>query len=319
MPQVILGHFLFSVHQNRSKCQKWCMGFLITEGNRGFLLGMKSALAYALFPIIVSGAYTMKSSLSVVSKFLPSMVVIFASVVTEDAAQAALLSLPAPLHFDAGPLGKLNVQGVASAYGMWQDNAFAGSGTPGNKTASADISNGLVMISKTDDMLQFGVQAGAYNIITLGAPFASTGSFTQNTFSALPTAYIEFAPSSHFNIQVGKLFTLTGDEYTFSYQNWNIERGLLWGQENAIVRGLQMNYSHGPVTASLCWNDGFYSDRFNWLSGMITYAVDGKSSIFFQGDANLGHTYFVSAPLATAASQNNEQIYDIGYTREDLI
>ncbi|MCE5361391.1 MAG: outer membrane beta-barrel protein, partial [Acidithiobacillus sp.] len=29
----------------------------------------------------------------------------------------------------------------------------------------------------------------------------------------------------------------------------------------------------------------------------------------------LGHTYFVSAPLATAASQNNEQIYDIGYTR----
>jgi len=256
----------------------------------------------------------MNRILPIVPKLLPHLALALASFSASEAVSAAPFSLPAPLHFDAGPLGTLNAQGVASAYGMWQDNAFAGSGTPGNKTASADISNGLLMISKTDGMLQFAVQAGAYNVITLGAPFASTGTFTQNTFGALPTAYVEFAPSSHFNIQVGKLFTLIGAEYTFSYQNWNINRGLLWGQENAVNKGVQVNYSEGPVTAALSWNDGFYSNRFNWMSGMLTLALDSKNSVFVQAGGNLGHTDYVNKSLATAPLQNNETIAVLGYS-----
>ena len=38
-----------------------------------------------------------------------------------------------------------------------------------------------------------------------------------------------------------------GAEYTFTFENINIERGLLWNQENAINRGLQLNYTYGPL------------------------------------------------------------------------
>ncbi|MBE7566216.1 outer membrane beta-barrel protein [Acidithiobacillus thiooxidans] len=231
-----------------------------------------------------------------------------------DNAEADPLALPSPLTFNAGPLGTLNVQGVASGYGVWQDNKFPSSSNPGSKSASADISNGMVMISKNSGLVQFAVQAGAYNVMTLGANYASTGTFTQDTFGALPTGYIEIAPNDHFNVQIGKLFTLIGAEYTFSYQNWNIARGLLWGQENAVNKGIQLNYSAGPITAAVSWNDGFYSNRFNWMSGMVSWALDKQNTLFVQGGGNLGHTDYAYSSIATTPLQNNEAIVDAGYT-----
>ena len=227
---------------------------------------------------------------------------------------ASPLALPSPLTFDAGPLGTLNVQGVASGYGVWQDNKFPGSGNPGNKSASADISNGQVIIQKNSGLVQFYLQAGAYNVMSLGSNFVSTGTFTQNTFGALPVGYVEIAPTDNFNVQIGKLPTLIRAEYTFSYQNWNIERGLLWGQENAVNKGIQANYTMGPVTASLSWNDGFYSNRFNWVTGALTWAINKKNSVFFQAGGNMGHTNFSYSSIATTPLQNNESIYDLGYT-----
>ena len=41
----------------------------------------------------------------------------------------------------------------------------------------------------------------------------------------------------------------------------NIERGLLWNQENAVNRGIQANYSAGPVAISVSWNDGMLSNK----------------------------------------------------------
>jgi hypothetical protein len=243
-----------------------------------------------------------------------SLAILATSPLVLEEVHAAPLALPSPLTFSAGPLGTLNVQGVASGYGIWQNNKFPSSSFPGSKSTSADISNGMVMISKSTGLIQFAVQAGAYNVMTLGSNFASTGTFTQNTFGALPTGYIEIAPNDHFNIQIGKLFTLTGTEYTFSYQNWNIERGLLWGQENAVNKGVQLNYTSGPITAALSWNDGFYSNRFNWLSGMMSWAVNKENSVFIQGDGNLGHTDYAYSSIATTPLQNNEAIVDVGYT-----
>lgn len=234
-------------------------------------------------------------------------------------AQAAPFALPAPLTFDAGPLGKLDVQGVLSGYGIYQDNKFGaapfdGSQMPGDKNTSADISNGQVIIQKNSGLVQFYLQAGAYNVMSLGANFYSTGTFTQNTFGALPVGYLEIAPTDNFNVQIGKLPTLIGAEYTFSFQNWNIERGLLWGQENAVNKGIQANYTMGPVTASLSWNDGFYSNRFNWVTGALTWAINKENSVFFQAGGNMGHTNFAYSSIATTPLQNNESIYDLGYT-----
>ena len=73
--------------------------------------------------------------------------------------------------------------------------------------------------------------------------------------------------------------TLIGAEYGFTYENMNISRGLLWNQEPVVSRGVQANYTAGPVAFSVSWNDGFYSDRFNWVSGAATWTINSANSL----------------------------------------
>src|SRR5215471_3453001 len=75
---------------------------------------------------------------------------------------------------------------------------------------------------------------------------------------------------------------------TFSFQNMNIERGLLWNQENAVNRGIQLNDTYKKLTASLSWNDGFYSNRYTWITGSLTYAFNAANSLVFVGGGNAG-------------------------------
>ena len=51
-----------------------------------------------------------------------------------------------------------------------------------------------------------------------------------------------------FSAEVGALPTLIGAEYTFSFENMNIERGLLWNQENAVNKGIQLNEAYKKLT-----------------------------------------------------------------------
>ncbi|MHB1495011.1 MAG: porin, partial [Acidithiobacillus sp.] len=77
-------------------------------------------------------------------------------------AQASPLSMPAPLTFSAGPLGKLDVQGIASGMAFYQDFPQGTAGI-GAKHVGADITNGMVIIQKNTGALQFYIQAGAYS------------------------------------------------------------------------------------------------------------------------------------------------------------
>ena len=210
-----------------------------------------------------------------------------------------------PIIFDAGPLGKLNLNGIVSGMGLWQGNHVAGD----NPTQAA-LSNGQVFIQKTTGWWQFYVQAGAYNILALGTPFLSTEKAITNLYGAVPVAYLKLAPAKNTSILVGALPTLMGAEYTFDFENMNTERGLLWNQENAINRGIQVNQTLGKFTASLSWNDGYYSNRYSWLSGSLTY-VNGPHSLSFIGMGNLGQTAFQT--LATPL-QNNSVMYAAIYT-----
>ncbi len=72
----------------------------------------------------------------------------------------------------------------------------------------------------------------------------------------------------NFNVEIGALPTLIGDEYTFTFENMNIERGLLWNQEPAVSRGIQLNDTYKKLTLSFSWNDGFYSNRYTSLVGL---------------------------------------------------
>src|SRR2546429_1465967 len=86
----------------------------------------------------------------------------------------------------------------------------------------------------------------------------------------------------------GALPTLIGAEYTFTFENMNIERGLLWNQENAVNRGIQLNYTHKKLTTAFSWNAGFYSNRYTWLFGSLAYAFNASNTLSFVAGGDLG-------------------------------
>lgn len=215
-----------------------------------------------------------------------------------------------PLHVDGGPFGAIYVSGIISGLGLTQSNH--GQSEPSSRI---DLSNGMAIVQTTQGVIQLYAQAGAYSFPSLGVRYFKAKHWVDDSFGMLPVAYVKIAPSSDFNVQVGKLFTLQGAENAFTFQNFNIERGLLWNQTATINRGAQANYAHGPLSISLSVNDGFYSKNYNWLSGVIGYALSSKDSIALGGAANLGHTN--KASFTTPITLNNGQLYFLSWTHTD--
>lgn len=238
------------------------------------------------------------------------------------AAPAAPAPLPTPAmagplatgiahELPAGPFGKVEITGILSGIGLFGNNpVFHGD------EGHVDISNAQVFIQKTSGFFQFFLQGGAYNLPVLGVPFAKTGPTTTGTYGPFPVGYAKFV-KGNFNVEIGALPTLIGDEYTFTFQNMNIERGLLWNQEQAVSRGIQINDTYKKLTLSFSWNDGFYSDRYTSLTGLAAYAINSSNTITFAAGGNAG-TYVRTGPAntfpVTPALQNNEQIYNLIYT-----
>ena len=215
------------------------------------------------------------------------------------------LQLAPPTNFEAGPLGKFSINGAVSGIGLFQNNAVSS-----NNPQEGAFSNAQIFFQKTDGWFQFYVQAGAYDVVSLGSPFVSNSTTNSDLWGPVPTAFGKIVFSKNTNVMFGILPTLIGAETTFDFQNMNIERGLLWNQESAISRGVQINQTMGKFTASLSYNDGFYSNRYNWLTGALTY-VNGPHTVAFIGGGNLGQTNWQS--LKTPI-QNNSMIFNLIYT-----
>jgi Putative beta-barrel porin-2, OmpL-like. bbp2 len=215
-----------------------------------------------------------------------------------------------PLSFDIPDFGKIYVSGAVTAIALADTPKFFG-----EKDAISDISNAQVFIQKVDGEFQFFADVGAYSFPTVGVPYTTAGNTNSATFGALPIGFVKWAPTSAFSIEAGKLPTLIGAEYAFTYENMNISRGLLWNQEPLISRGVQANYTAGPVTFNASWNDGFYSDRFNWASGAVTWAVNSSNTLEFIAGGNLGTTDYGTSATPEVLN-NDKQIYNLiyGYT-----
>jgi hypothetical protein len=170
-------------------------------------------------------------------------------------------------------------------------------------------------VQTVEGPVQFYAQAGGYAIASLGTPYFKAKDFVGDTYGLLPVAYIKIVPSSNFNVQIGKLYTLQGAENLFTFQNFNIQRGLLWNQTASVNRGVQANFSSGKFSASLSLNDGFYSKKYNWVSGVLGYAVSSKDSITFGVAANLGETS--KSTFATPTVLNNGSLYFLSWTHNE--
>lgn len=221
-----------------------------------------------------------------------------------------LAANPKPTSFDLGDFGSWYVTGAVTGLGLWQSNHV-----PGDREALSDFSNGQVFIQKTTGEFQFFVQAGAYSLPSLGTAYLAAHSATSDFYSVVPQAFIKYVPNDSFNIMAGKLPTLIGAEYTFTFENMNIERGLLWNQENAVNRGIQANFTSGPVAASVSWNDGFYSNRYNWLTASLAYTIDKANTLSFVAGGNTDQTTRVT--IAAPFLQSNSRIFNAIYTHTD--
>src|ERR1041385_859431 len=74
-----------------------------------------------------------------------------------------------PITFEAGPLGKLNLNGIVSGVGFWQGNHVAS-----DDPSRVDLSGAQLFLQKTSGWWQFYVQVGGYSIVALGTPFIPT-------------------------------------------------------------------------------------------------------------------------------------------------
>jgi hypothetical protein len=212
-----------------------------------------------------------------------------------------------PAEFDAGPFGKLSVNGILTGYALGQNNAI-----PGDDTKQATLSNGQIFIQKADGKVKYFIQAGVYTMPTLSASFMNAQNTVSNFYGPVPVAYLKLPVGKTTQFLIGSLPTLMGAESTFTYQNFNIERGIIWNQENAINRGLQVNQTLGKyLSASVSWNDGYYSNRYSWLSGSLTL-TKGPHSLVYDGMGNLGQTVYQTSAMPNYL--NNGYMHAVIYT-----
>jgi hypothetical protein len=214
-----------------------------------------------------------------------------------------LSDLPAPIAnvFD------FDVNVVASGLGLFQNHAVVGD--PYNRI---DVSNAMAIIQKADGLIQFYLQVGGYSFPIVGNPYINMTKSVDRLYGVLPEAYLKIAPTDSFSIEAGNLPTLFGAEYAFTFENMNIQRGLLWNQENTINRGLQLNYTYGPLAASVSWNNGFYSHSYTWVDGSLAWTINPANTLSIVGGGNAG--FAASTNFATPLLNNNGQIYNIIYT-----
>jgi len=239
-------------------------------------------------------------------------------------AMSADISMPAPpTTVDLGFLGKVSIGGVVSALAYTQSNPVYDYYTgKDDQTSSIDLSNAQIFINKSDGVFQYFIQAGAYTLPSLGTtPNYRSPDATKLSFGSLPQAFVKIVPNSTFSVEAGNLPTLIGDEYTFTFENLNIERGLLWGVEPAVSRGVQGNFTQGPIAVSVAWTDGFYSGKYNTISGLATWTISSSDTLAIDGQGPTSTvnklTYACSyfcVNTATVPWLANEQIYNIMYT-----
>jgi len=162
-------------------------------------------------------------------------------------------------------------------------------------------------------VFQYFVDVGAYSLPALGTlPYVKATTTTSGTYDVVPLAYVKLQPTAEFSIQAGKLPTLIGDEYMYTIENSNIERGLVWGVEPLVSRGVQVNYAKGPVTVNLAWTDGYYSNNYNTISGALTYVVSPTDTVILQGEGPTSKSNRSSA--TTLPLYNNSTLYDVIWT-----
>lgn len=211
-----------------------------------------------------------------------------------------------PISLRSDKLGDWSVHGIATGLTFRQTNP-----TTVNEASYSGFSNAQMIVEKKDGLIQLFAQTGLYSIPIVGISYLRAQPTTETGFGYLPHAYVSVTPNTNWSLALGKIPAMGGVEATFTYQNSNIQRGLLWVQTNSISRGMQLSYSDGPFSAAATWNDGAYSDVYNWLGGLASIRANERSTYTasWVGSVSGNAANTVTTPLL----QNNSQIGNLIY------
>lgn len=207
---------------------------------------------------------------------------------------------------DSTVLGDWTYQGIATGLSFRQTNPVAT-----NASSYSGFSNAQAIIQKESGPIRVFAQAGLYAIPTLGNAFKRAQPETEGSFGYLPHAYVSLVPNRNWSLAIGKIPSMGGLEATFTFENPNIQRGLLWVQTNSVSRGMQLNFEEGMFSAAVTWNDGAYSGIYNWLGGLASLKPTDNSTytVSWTGAVSGNSTNTPTTPLLTNNSQITNLIY----------
>ena len=199
---------------------------------------------------------------------------------------------PDPFSFDAGPLGTLEISGGADGYAY----ALTGAGNDANKgllgtstSVGLQFLNGLVKLQKPEGLIQFTVEAGAVNSLTLGTK-PNPPAVQKWSTGPVRSAYVTVAPTPNFSISAGQIGSLEGFESGVDWKNFNMMTTSLWEVENAQSVGVSATYTYGRFAGTIVFSDGFDTNVWNYLQLSASYSVDDNNNLTLFGATNLGAT-----------------------------
>lgn len=212
-----------------------------------------------------------------------------------------------PSNFSIAQMENIQFHAVATGIGMAQTNP-----APGDFNSLVDISNAQLILQKNSGLVQFYIQGGYYSTPSLGTTYQRASQQTMDSFGFVPLANVSFAPTSQWLLTAGKINSFGGNENTFTYQNNNIDRGLLWNQTSNVSRGFQASYQQGAFSSSVTLNDGFYSNQLSWMGASAKYQLDDQNTTAFVWAGSIKTN--TSDTFITPIAQNNSQIFNLIHT-----
>ncbi len=205
---------------------------------------------------------------------------------------ARAVDQPDPFSFEAGPLGTLQLSGGTDgfAYGLTGTGDGANKGLLGTSTSyGVQFLNGLVKLQKPEGLVQFTIEAGAVNSLTLGTRPKPPAVQKWST-GPVRSAYLTVEPTPNLTISAGQIGSLEGYESGIDWKNFNMMTTAIWDVENAQSVGVSATYTHGPFTGTVEFSDGFDTNVWNYLQLSAGYSINDDNNITLFGATNLGTT-----------------------------
>lgn len=190
----------------------------------------------------------------------------------------ALLAQAPTAEPSAAPMPSTSPPPVLSVTPEFTLRAFRTDGMP---NPNADISNALLTINLTSGNLHANATVGTYSFPAVGFPLVpdSAPGANETLYSPLPVAALTYNVNSHLSVAAGKFAALLGQESPFTYQNLNVQRGIAWGMEPTISRGVQISYTSGPWSLTLQENDAYYSGSNRAFEGLAGWSPSSNTSL----------------------------------------